>query len=152
MAKKAKSKTKVKAKTKAPKAPKTKAPTKKVGKIAAKAAKIGGAVTKAVTNFAASLGAMKVDPDLAADQMEELGTLLEDVAKAKVVADEKASDAKTAKGTYESKVNLLLEKLRGFTHPKALPLFDTAQAEKDLVDMTTAPADPDAGTAAEVPF
>lgn len=124
-------------KAKALKAPKTTAPKKVSDGLRKAAAAITGAASKAVKNFAASLGSMKIDKAQAPEQMEELGTLLEDVAKAKATADAKADEAKTAKGTYESKVNLLLEKLRGFTHPKALPLFDQTQAESDLIDMTT---------------
>lgn len=138
MAKKVKAKTKTRSRSpKAPKSLKGKTTKKVSDGLRKAAAAITGAASKAVKNFAASLGSMKIDKALAADQMEELGTLLEDVAAAKVTADTKAEDAKTAKGTYESKVNLLLEKLRGFTHPKALPLFDAVQREADLVDMTT---------------
>jgi hypothetical protein len=111
---------------------------KVVAKVAKTAAVIGGAVAKAVKNFAVNLGAMKIDKVAAADQMEELGELLEEVAKAKGVADEKAEAAKTAKSTYESKVNLFMEKVRGFTHPKSLPLFDAAQRETDQRSMLDA--------------
>jgi Sec-independent protein translocase protein TatA len=124
------------------KAAKKKAPPKK--KVAVKRAvskqarEIGGAVGKAVGNFAKSLGEMKVDHVRAGDQMEELGTLLEDLAKAKTSADEKAEAAKTAKATVESKTNLLLEKMRGFTHPKSLPLFEAAEREADQKNMLDA--------------
>jgi hypothetical protein len=124
--------------TKMPKTPKApKVPKKVVDTLLKAASGITGAASKAIKNFAANLGSMKIDKLQAADQMEELGELLEDVAKALGTSITKADEAKTAKGTYDSKVNLLLEKLRGFTHPKALPLFDQHQAEADLVDMTT---------------
>lgn len=109
-----------------------------VTKVREVANRVGGSVAKAVKNFSANLGAMKIDKGAAPDQLEELGTLLEDVAGAKATADEKAETAKTAKATYESKVNLLLEKLRGFTHPKALPLFDGPAREADQKTMLDA--------------
>ena len=133
------------AKKKAPKKTTPKKATQKkktVKAVTAKAAKLGGAVSKAVKAFSTNLGAMNVSMDDAPAQMMELGELLEDVAKAKDTADSKAADAKTAKATYESKVNLLLEKLRGFTHPKALPLFDATEREQDLKGMQAADETP----------
>lgn len=111
-------------------------PKKKIARIVTKAAKVGSAVTKAVKEFTASLGPKKVDGAKAEAQMNTLADLLEDVATAKAKADEKAADAKTAKGTYESKVNLFLERVRTFTHPKALPLFDAADEDRALLAMT----------------
>lgn len=115
-----------------------KAPKKATAAVQRQAKDLGGAVGKAVANFAKSLGEMKIDDDAAADQMHEIGDALEDVAKAKMIADDKAETAKTAKATYESKVNLFMEKVRGFTHPKSLPLFDAPAAEKDRQQMLDA--------------
>jgi hypothetical protein len=116
---------------------------KVVTKVSKAAREVGGAVGKAVATFAKSLGEMKIDDKAAADQMHEIGTMLEDVARAKGMADDKAEASKLAKQSYESKVNLFMEKVRGFTHPKSLPLFDAAEREADQKDMLDAAAEPE---------
>lgn len=113
----------------------------KASQVGKQAAAIGGAVQKAVGNFAKSLGEMKIDPAQAAEQLEKIGMVLEDVAKAKNNADEKKEAAKTAQATFESKVNLMCETVRGFTHPKSLPLFDAGAREADQRNMLDAAAD-----------
>lgn len=65
-----------------------------------------------------------IDADLAAAQLEELANLHADVLRAAHIAEEKKEAASTAKKTVESKTGLLMDRLRAFTHPPSLPLFD----------------------------
>jgi hypothetical protein len=88
---------------------------------------IGEAMRRAVE----ALGDVKVDPGLAPTQLLELGECYEDVARRQAAYDAKAEEAKTARKSLESAKELLLEKVRTFTHPAPLPLFDTSQAEAD---------------------
>ena len=81
------------------------------------------------------LGAVKIEDDLAPHQMLELAECFEDITRRRAAFNQKADEAKTAKKSLESATELLLEKVRSFTHPKALPLFDAAEREQDQDDM-----------------
>lgn len=95
---------------------------------------IGEAMRRAVE----TLGAAKVDPGLALFQLLELGKCYEEVARRQAAYEARAEDAKTAKKSLEGARELLLGKVRLFTHPTSLPLFDTAEAEADRTDMLDA--------------
>jgi hypothetical protein len=97
---------------------------------------VGEAMRRAVE----ALGDLKIDDELAPRQMAELAELLEDITKRRAAFNLKNDEAKTAKKSLESVTELLLEKLKSFTHPAPLPLFDTEQAEDDLEDMLDASA------------
>jgi len=92
---------------------------------------VGEAMRRAVE----ALGSVAVDPGLAPAQMLELGECYESVARMQAAFDTRSEAAKTAKKSLESAQALLLEKVRSFTHPKPLPLFDAPQAEQDRQDM-----------------
>lgn len=81
------------------------------------------------------LGDLKVDNDLAPQQLRELGDIVEDIARRQAAYDAKAEEAKTAKKSLESVQELLIEKVRTYTHPSPLPLFDEKQAEDDRAEM-----------------
>lgn len=95
---------------------------------------IGEAMRRAVEQ----LGDVVIDDTLAPQQLRELAAVYEDVAKAQAAFNAKAEDAKIAKKSLESVTALLLEKVRAFTHPTMLPLFDQAQAEDDRQRMLLA--------------
>lgn len=97
---------------------------------------IGEAMRRAVED----LGEVTIDNDLAPDQMRQLAEVYEDVTRRQAAWNAKNDEAKVAKKALESATNLLLEKVRAFTHPIALPLFDKTQAEADLELMTDEPA------------
>ena len=92
---------------------------------------IGEAMRRAVE----ALGDVKIDRDLAPKQLAELADLYEDITGRQAAFDAKSEEAKTAKKSLESAQNLLLEKVRTFTHPAPLPLFDQAEREADHKDM-----------------
>lgn len=81
------------------------------------------------------LGDVKVDNDLAPSQMAQLGECYEEVTRRQAAFDAKSEEAKTAKKSLESATELLLEKVRSFTHPSPLPLFDHEQEEEDRSNM-----------------
>lgn len=81
------------------------------------------------------LGDITIDNELAPKQLRELADVYEDVARAQAAFNAKADAAKIAKKALESVTALLLEKVRSFTHPAPLPLFDHQQAEDDRDDM-----------------
>lgn len=93
---------------------------------------IGEAMRRAVED----LGPVTIDAELSAAQLRQLAECYEDVIRRKAAFNEKADDAKTAKKSLESATELLLEKVRSFTHPSPLPLFDQAEAEQDQAEMT----------------
>jgi len=95
---------------------------------------IGEAMRRAVEE----LGPVTIDASLSASQLRQLADCYEDVVRRKAAFNEKADEAKTAKKSLESATELLLEKVRSFTHPSPLPLFDQTQAESDVDDMTSA--------------
>lgn len=81
------------------------------------------------------LGDVKIDNDLAPSQLAQLGECYEDVTRRQAAFDAKSEEAKTAKKSLESATELLLEKVRSFTHPSPLPLFDNVEREDDLTAM-----------------
>jgi len=98
---------------------------------------IGEAMRQAV----AALGDVVIDESLAASHLRELAESYEQVTREQAAYDQKSEAAKIAKKSLESATELLLEKVRLFTHPKAMPLFDQQQAEADLQAMTGAAAE-----------
>lgn len=113
---------------------------------------IGEAMRKA----AEALGDMVIDLELAPAQLRELGELYEDVARRQAAFNAKNEEAKTAKKSLESAQEMLLGKVKAFTHPAPLPLFDQQQAEDDEADMKAAGRgvfdDPESGEAFEPAF
>lgn len=108
--------------------------------VAPEKVSVGEAMRRAVEQ----LGPVTIDAQLAAAQMEELAVCYDEIAKRQAAYDAKSEEAKTAKKSLESAENLLLERVREFTHAASLPLFDETQAEDDLDNMTKAGADQDA--------
>lgn len=100
---------------------------------------IGEAMRRAVEE----LGEVVVDDQLAPQQMRELGDCLENVTRMQAAYDARAEEAKTAKKSLESAQNLLIEKVRLFTHPAPLPLFDGKEREQDQQTMEEAAAESD---------
>lgn len=92
---------------------------------------VGEAMRRAVE----SLGSVTISDELAPQQLRELGTLYEEVASRQAAYDAKAEEAKTAKKSLEVAQEMLLSRVKEFTHPSPLPLFDTTQAEGDLAAM-----------------
>lgn len=95
---------------------------------------VGEAMRRAVE----ALGEVIVDDSLAPQQMKELGACYEEVTRRQAAFDARAEEAKTAKKSLESAQELLLEKVRSFTHPAPLPLFDHAEREADQQTMEAA--------------
>ena len=95
---------------------------------------IGEAMRRAVQE----LGEVQISTDTAAQHLRELSDCYENVARAQAAYNLKAEAAKTAKKSFDSATELLLEKVRAFTHPVPLPLFDQKQAEADQADMLDA--------------
>lgn len=89
---------------------------------------IGEAMRRAVE----ALGDVTIDDGLAPQQLRELGESYEEVVRMQAAYDAKADAAKIAKKALESTEALLREKVRAFTHPAPLPLFDHVQAEADV--------------------
>lgn len=102
--------------------------------VAPEKVNIGEAMRRAVE----ALGEQKVDPNLAPIQMLELADAYEQVTRMQAAFDARSEEAKTAKKSLESATNLLLEKVRSFTHPAPLPLFDGQQREADQWTMEAA--------------
>lgn len=92
---------------------------------------IGEAMRLAV----AELGDVVIDETLAPAQMRELADAYERVTEEKAAFDRKSEAAKVARKSWESAQALLLEKVRAFTHPAPLPLFDASQAAADEDEM-----------------
>lgn len=99
--------------------------------VASEKVSVGEAMRRAVEQ----LGPVTIDAQLAAAQMEELAICYDEIAKRQAAYDAKAEEAKTAKKSLESAENLLLTKVKEYTHSKPLPLFDSKQAEQDREDM-----------------
>jgi hypothetical protein len=85
--------------------------------------------------------AIQIDDELAAGQLRELAELQTEVNAATSTYNVKKDAAAVAKKTVESKTELLLEKLRLFTHPPSLPLFDQTQHNRDVTRMLDADKD-----------
>lgn len=99
--------------------------------VAPEKVSVGEAMRRAVEQ----LGPVTIDAQLAAAQMEELAVCYDEIAKRQAAYDAKAEEAKTAKKSLESAENLLLTRVKEYTHSKPLPLFDQAAAERDLAGM-----------------
>jgi hypothetical protein len=102
-------------------------------------------IAQAMREAVDALGDVQIDPDLAPSQLRQLSDAYENVTKAKAAFNAKNDDAKVAKKALESATDFLLERVKAFTHPAALPLFDTKQAESDEAAMVAgddAPLDP----------
>lgn len=95
---------------------------------------IGEAMRRAVE----ALGEARVDAGLAPTQLLELSECYEQVVRMQAAFDARSEEAKTAKKSLESAQALLLEKVRAFTHPAPLPLFDGKQREADQTAMESA--------------
>lgn len=98
---------------------------------------IGEAMRRAVE----ALGEVVIDEQLAPGQLRQLAECFEDVTRMQAAFIARSEEAKTAKKALDSATNLLLEKVRMFTHTAPLPLFDHERAEADHAAMT---AEPDA--------
>ena len=85
-----------------------------------------------------ALGDVVVDDTLAAGQLRELAAIYEDVTRRRTAWAQKADEAKTAKQSLDAATECLLDKVRAFTHPTPLPLFDARQAEAGLAAMQAA--------------
>ncbi len=107
---------------------------------------IGEAMRRAVEE----LGERTIDTDLAAAQMAELAGCYEDVVRRQAAYTAKAEEAKTAKKSLESATEMVLQKIRAFTHGASLPLFDSKEREDDHADMLAA-GEVDDATAEEQP-
>lgn len=68
-------------------------------------------------------------------QLLDLSECYEQVVRMQAAFDARSEEAKTAKKSLESATALLLEKVRSFTHPAPLPLFDGQQREADQKTM-----------------
>lgn len=95
-------------------------------------------IDEAMRRAVEALGEQKVDQNLAPTQMLELADCFEQVTRMQAAFDARSEEAKTAKKSLESATNLLLEKVRSFTHPAPLPLFDGQQREADQQRMESA--------------
>jgi hypothetical protein len=93
------------------------------------------AIAEAMRLAVEKLGDLKVNDDLAPQQLRELGELCEDITRRQAAYDAKAEEAKTAKKSLESAQELLIEKVRTFTHPNVLPLFDETVEEDARAEM-----------------
>ena len=107
-------------------------------RVEKKAPSAGPVIKKAVKTLLASMGALEINDAQAAKQLRELGRDLEHVAQALQLAEDRKDSAKDAQKDYEALVNRTLEKLRSFTHPKAMPLFDAEEREADQREMLAA--------------
>lgn len=99
--------------------------------VAPEKVNIGEAMRRAVE----ALGKETIDASLAPTQMAELSDCYEQVIRMQAAFDARSEEAKTAKKSLESATNLLLEKVKTFTHPAPLPLFDGKQREDDQAAM-----------------
>lgn len=95
---------------------------------------IGEIIRKAVLD----LGEAKVDPDLATQQLRQLGEAVEEITRRKAEFDARSDEAKTAKKGYEGAVDHLVRLATEFTHPTPLPLFDASEREDDQQAMESA--------------
>lgn len=108
---------------------------------------IGEAMRQAVE----ALGEVVIDDTLAPAHLRELSEHYEQVVRMQAAFDARSAEAKTAKKSLESATNLLLEKVRAFTHPVALPLFDAKEREAEtqaMLDAAPAAAGKDAAAGA----
>ena len=95
---------------------------------------IGEAMRRAVEQ----LGEVVIDDKLAASQLRELAECYDEIARDHAAFSAKSEAAKIAKKSLDASTNVLLEKVRAFTHPTPLPLFDGpkwSKVEQDERDM-----------------
>lgn len=95
-------------------------------------------IAEAMRRAVEALGEVVVDDTLAADQLRQLADYYEEVTRAQAAFAQRSEAAKIAKKSLESATEMLLERVRAFTHPVALPLFDQVQAEDDQAAMEAA--------------
>lgn len=95
---------------------------------------IGEAVRRAIED----LGDTIIDESLAPSQLRELAGCLEHIVEEQTRYDKKSEEAKVAKKSLESAQAFLIERVKAFTHPTPMPLFDKVQAEEDEKDMLDA--------------
>jgi hypothetical protein len=88
---------------------------------------IGEAMRLAVKN----LGDVVVDDSLASQQLRELAGCYEHVIAMQAAWTERTAAAKTAKDSLAAATEVLMEKVREYTHPASLPLFDGVRDEAD---------------------
>lgn len=81
------------------------------------------------------LGPVVIDEGAAVGQMRQLADYYDRVAEERAAYNAKADAARIAKKSLESAVELLLERVKAFTHGPSLPLFDAAEREQNLEDM-----------------
>lgn len=86
----------------------------------------------------AELGDLKVDHELSAHQLEDIGIAHEEVIRQQAILASKKEDVKVAKAAVKAAEDLRDEKIRMYTHPESLPLFDETQAESDHEAMLNA--------------
>lgn len=101
---------------------------------------IGEAMRRAVEE----LGDVVIDSTLAPQQMAELAVAFEQVTREKAAFTAKNEAAKIAKKALDAATDFLLERVKEFTHPTPLPLFDAAEREADhstMLDAATGDAD-----------
>jgi hypothetical protein len=92
-------------------------------------------VAEAIASAQESLGEPKTDEGLTADQARQLSECSERVDRARKVYEDKREAAKTAKEALDGARDELERKVKAFTHPEPLPLFDGKQAEADVAKM-----------------
>lgn len=81
------------------------------------------------------LGEVQIDDDLAPAHLRELAETYEQYVREVAAFNAKSDAAKVAKKSVDSITDLLLQKIKQFTHPSPLPLFDQAEREADLSAM-----------------
>lgn len=102
--------------------------------VAPAAVSIGEAMRLAVEE----LGDVVIDEAMAPAHLRILAECYEQVAREQAAWNAKAEAAKVAKKALDGATALLLEKVRSFTHPAPLPLFDQGQATQDQDQMLAA--------------
>jgi hypothetical protein len=96
-----------------------------------------------------ALGDVKVDDDLAPAQMRQLAEAFEQVTREQAAFHQKSEAAKIAKKSLDSATDYLLKRVKEFTHPTPLPLFDAVREENDREAMVNASGAPEMEDGAE---
>lgn len=99
--------------------------------IAPEPVSVGEAMRQAVE----ALGDVQIDETLAPSQLRQLAEAYEEVAKTLAAFNAKNDAAKVAKKAHDIAIEFLLERVKSFTHPSPLPLFDEAREEADRAAM-----------------
>lgn len=84
------------------------------------------------------LGPVMIDAELAEQQLRDLASDFDEVERRKAAFTAKNDEAKTAKKALDAATELLLMKLKQYTHVTPLPLFDQTKEEADRGDMLDA--------------